>query len=394
MQFRFIRRLLRFVAVPLGMWCLLWLLHSGLFASRWTTDGWLIGAVSPDGSSFAMPTDAMFNNSPLGSYLVGLKQLAIRRTDDGTTVQQVAIQSTQKTVFSPNTQLLAASGHDSRTRVWRVRDGTLLGTFGACAPLPCGEDTVESIALSSNLQFVATGDRGSVWVWRLSDSSLQYQWSVPGRPRAVAFSADSTMIAATVDGRFQGVQIWRLNDGQLLREIPMNVQPTSLAFSPDGQWLAVGAQSSYFYPGQVQIWRVAGQGLESNLTFSLSQWVFSVAWSPDGRYLAAGGYRSQHASGAWFLPNPAWLAPPQRITVWYMDGPFRGWRAQTTWTGHTTSTSLALRPDRWQLISSGETAVMRFRFVPLPVPPSVLVGASMLVSLGLWARSRRSRYTG
>jgi WD40 repeat protein len=112
--------------------------------------------------------------------------------------------------YSPNGQFVASAGYDQTIRLWRASDGSLLR--------------------------VLTGGN---------------QYAI----NTVAFSPDSTLIAASEDGYGNNVQIWRVSDGVLLKTLPGDLVgfSQSVAFAPDGKTLV----STSGYTHEIRFWDVA-----------------------------------------------------------------------------------------------------------------------------------------
>ena len=102
-----------------------------------------------------------------------------------------------------------------------------------------------------------------------------------GKPRAVTFSADGSLVATGSDDR--GVRIWDAATGALLQTFKEHTgEVTSVAFSPNGKMLASGAKDS-----TVRVWDLT-KNVISRVFAEHTDDVNSVAFSPDSKRLASG----------------------------------------------------------------------------------------------------------
>jgi WD40 repeat protein len=167
-----------------------------------------------------------------------------------------------------------------------------------------GEFTpLHGMALSADgtLLAVGKGVSGIEEVAVFDAGTGQLRWkhrNIPYRPRAVAFSPDSRLLATSGENYRQEARIglWDATTGKPVRAIrlprPANVDPLvlALAFSPDGKLLASGGRN--LFPRQdpdyrVYLWEVAtGQRVQAYEGHQ--QQVFLLSFSPDGRTLASG----------------------------------------------------------------------------------------------------------
>lgn len=102
-----------------------------------------------------------------------------------------------------------------------------------------------------------------------------------GKPRAVTFSADGSLVATGSDDR--GVRIWDAATGGLLQTFKEHTgEVVSVAFSPNGKMLASGAKDS-----TVRVWDLTKNVIARVFTEHTDD-VNSVAFSPDSKRLASG----------------------------------------------------------------------------------------------------------
>ena len=108
-------------------------------------------------------------------------------------------------VFSPDSQVLAAGSEAGLIRLWRVRDGKLLGD------LKGPKNWVESVSFHPNGQIIAAGYAdGTLCLWRVSaPDPFTVVKAHDDRVNAIAFSANGQMLAtASAD---KSIQFWTID---------------------------------------------------------------------------------------------------------------------------------------------------------------------------------------
>ena len=249
-------------------WLRLWRLPAGELIAEWENPGYLTGLlISPDCSTTSGCILAVGVNEPQQWGQVVLWQVA-----DG--------------------DFLTLGGVPEQT-------GTLVEKYGR----------INSLRYSSDGKMLASGSKGIVRVWRVTDGaallSLEENTAMVS---ALAFSPDGRLLAA---GTERGdVSVWQLGEprkagfGNLLISLPKeNDSVTGLQFSPEWQLLFVGYQS-----GVVQVWQMGGdQPLEPVYqTKEVGGRITSLAISPAGDLLVLGIndiYQSGGPVTVWGIPD-------------------------------------------------------------------------------------------
>jgi WD40 repeat protein len=95
------------------------------------------------------------------------------------------------------------------------------------------EGAIRSLALSSDGELLASGsDEMDVYVWRVSDGSLQYTLSLDSVPQEMAFTPNGEMLILHIPGE---ISIWDL----MSQSQTTTFSGDGMTLSPDGQVLAI-----------------------------------------------------------------------------------------------------------------------------------------------------------
>ncbi|MGL5131019.1 MAG: AAA-like domain-containing protein [Planktothrix sp.] len=142
------------------------------------------------------------------------------------------------------------------------------------------KDSIMTVAISPDLQLIATGGEDqTARIWK-PDGSILHILKHSGAVWRVVFSPDSNLIvSASLDG---SVKLWRV-DGTLIKSFQAHQGPAwGVAFSPDGQLIASSGGDA-----KVKLWTLEGQLLKTFIGHQ--NFVRSVAFSPDGQMIASAG---------------------------------------------------------------------------------------------------------
>ena len=189
-----------------------------------------------------------------------------------------------KTVFSPNANLLICSDVEGSLYVWYLQRKELLRTLvadtGRIHYLVLSPDSKELMSISSQ------GPKA--YLWNITDGEKIHEF--PGHHISfAAFSPDSSMIACVLRGE---ILLWDIATRKILLKLPRK-QATlgSLAFSPCGRYLASGTW--WLLDGKdvgempVYLWDISSG--ENVATFcGHTRSVNSLVFSSDSTVLASG----------------------------------------------------------------------------------------------------------
>lgn len=235
-----------------------------------TASGSLMRRLGERGSELVFSPDGRLTASISDKRSPGTVEL--RRASDGTLLRTLTGGS-KGVAFSPDGSLVA-SGEPGSVRVWRVADGSLMQTFGG-----------ESFRFSPNGDLIATIESNMIKLWRLSDGSMAHAFA----GKSFEFSPDGRLLAAIQDNI---IRLWRLEDNSLLYTITGRSRYHTVRFSPDGQLLATARDQANI----VELWTVNDGTLAATLHFDVTDcpWndavpLHSFALSPDGNTLVAWG---------------------------------------------------------------------------------------------------------
>lgn len=280
--------------------------------------GWLGGAFSPDGATFAVTNEQ--GNVELWD-VSSRRMLRSLESPDGAWLQYVA--------YSPDGATIAAGGREvPNITLWNARTGRVVGTpITSKGP---GSGGVHSFAFSPDSRaIVAPGEPGEIAIWSVSSHRIVGEPITTGHAgvSSVAFSGDgTTVIAGDDDGM---ISLWDVASRRRVSD-PLTVGNDAVgvvAVSGDGRFLAAGT-----FSGAVHIWDAAsGEEFGPPLIADTTP-INDVTFSPSGDLLATGH--------------------PSALVLWDLSGrqaigdPFGGEREVVL--------DVSLRPD------GGELAAARF----------------------------------
>jgi WD40 repeat protein len=192
-------------------------------------------------------------------------------------------------VFSPDGRRLFSSSVDRTIRAWDVVSGRQL--YRLAAP----DDRTLRLAVSPDGRWLASasdsaGPRGSydVILWDLASHTEKVRLAMEKAswPDAMAFSADSQLLAAVGGGARRGVpgevKVWDIRTGKTWRSLEVHARGVySVAFSPDRRMVATGDSD-----GKLFLWELAS-GRRRHQFIGHESVITSLAFTPDGSRLAA-----------------------------------------------------------------------------------------------------------
>jgi hypothetical protein len=254
-------------------------------------------AFSPDGRTLASGGGEQDQTVCLWDLSGQSPRMRFRSEPLGAAVRQLA--------FSPDGETLAAGAWDGAVYLWDVR--AELPRTAQAFRRPGARYTC--VTCLGEGEVVGGTDRGSVWVWNpLGSSSAGHELRAGGLEivNGVAFAPGTSTLAAAGPG----VSLWDLrNRGQPPRRLSGegSAEARAVAFSADGSLLAAGYDT-----GVVRLWQSAKDLAAGPQLRRHTDQVWSVAFAPDGRTLASGGW-----DGRVILWN---AADGSRLREWLLPG--------------------------------------------------------------------------
>jgi WD40 repeat protein/tetratricopeptide (TPR) repeat protein len=183
--------------------------------------------------------------------------------------------------------------------VWEAPAGKVVGT------VRCDPDTVSHADVSPDGRRLAGCGSKGAWIWDLSSGKRLHALPTAGKPFArVVWSPDGRQLAGVGEG---GVELWDADTGKPAgAPLPHPGHIQAVAFSADSKLLAVAGVGTGVR-GLVRLWEVAtGARVGPELEHALQ--VDDVAFSPSGRLLATCGL--DRTARLWAVGTGKPVTPP------------------------------------------------------------------------------------
>ncbi|MDW8396331.1 MAG: WD40 repeat domain-containing protein [Anaerolineae bacterium] len=150
-----------------------------------------------------------------------------------------------------------------------------------------GRGTAEQLAYAPDGKLIAVASSMGIYLYDAQTLNQVRLIETQARVFSVAFSRDSRLVAAGVEGI--GIQLRQANDGALVRTISTRSTPVSLVFSSDGQLLVSSSEED------VSVWRVSDGALLRRVgAFGRDSYIRSVAYASGQQLLALATGKAVH----------------------------------------------------------------------------------------------------
>jgi WD40 repeat protein/serine/threonine protein kinase/tetratricopeptide (TPR) repeat protein len=185
--------------------------------------------------------------------------------------------------WSPDGRRLATSGSDHTIRVRDVpvsHANSSVHSDSSVRALPPHAHQIRTVSFSPNGKYIASSSLdGQIKIWEADTLKLLYTFQSYGSP-TVAWSPDSTRLAATTGGKDNTIRVWDLTHAQPIRVLHAPRRTFNfMSWSKDGNRLAASGGN------EVRIWNITS-GDEVRTIETDAVGATPLAWSPDGQSIA------------------------------------------------------------------------------------------------------------
>ena len=200
--------------------------------------------------------------------------------------------------FAPDSKMIASGGY-AVAHLWRVADGALLKTLRGHS------SDVRAIRYSPDGETIITGSMDhTVRLWGVKDGTLLQTFGHEFGVTDICLSHDGKLLVSGLATAGDNLKIWRMSDGVMSLELlGHRAWVGALAASPTGDIFASAGESG---DGTIKIWRLSDGALEQTLS-GHDGGVVSLSFSSDGRFLASAGQRKGNVK-IWRLSDGAELS--------------------------------------------------------------------------------------
>jgi WD40 repeat protein len=178
--------------------------------------------------------------------------------------------------ISPNGQFLASGYEDKTIRLWNLETGEIIST------LMGHSQSVKSVAFSPNGTILATGSDDQtvkLWDWK-NDQEIYTLCGHSHAVKSVVFSPDGQVLASASWDKI--IKLWNVQTGVSEKTLTGHrLQVSAVAFSPTGTILGSASCDR-----TVRLWDLTSGS--STPLYGHDWAVLAIAFSPDGKTLATG----------------------------------------------------------------------------------------------------------
>jgi COMPASS component SWD3 len=197
--------------------------------------------------------------------------------------------------LSPDQQILASGSYDKTIKIWNLKTGKLICTFGNLLTWGAHRETVSCLAFTPDTQTLISGGfdssikslisgsfDGTIKFWNLQTRDKPRTFKTSLGVKVIAISRDGQLLASTNwDGT---IRLWDIDTGEVRHTLEGHSFSVScFTFSPNGRILA----SAGSYDNTILLWDVGTGQLLHTLSGHVNP-VSCLAFSWDGQTLVSG----------------------------------------------------------------------------------------------------------
>lgn len=282
-----------------------------------------LARISPDGKTIAI---ASFD---------GIVQLRDSKNSEPKSLELKHGSAVTQAEFHPDSQSLAIGTADGKVRIWRVSDGTNLGS-----PIECSK-SIGAIRYSKDGQLLLIRTKNDVHIYDAQSHELKCgPFSLPGALVASEFAGEDQggvkLFLANQNGAESGIQVWDIASNKLSSEIKTGPIIHGCISSD----VTVAACINHH---KITLWQITTGTKKKEVELPVDRRIMFVKFNQDGTKMLLSGYNDWAQVWAtdscqpvtpqlpnYYLMNGAiFLGNGDRVLTWGDDSLAQIWNGQT-----------------------------------------------------------------